>query len=430
MIKYSDSLEKRKDQVDNLVMKALKKVKEYELSEYVFVREYQEDLIQYVEEVFTKIVEGIALDLNVDPSTIKKSQRIPLPSLMKVANGDEGDEIIIYKSIFNKLRNKLKWVKAFMKKYKWNKGKPLEPIRFKGMIKYNPVTKKPLTNQEWKRITNSITDFLKGRIGNIDEELIVRSALFGKLIQMMESEGLKEKDIKKKKWNDIVTKYGDVPNNLEEATKKFKLDNQERYNIEYAQQYAGEHLAIPDGKIRNGIIDATKQIITEGLKNGDTPSQMVSSFYHVDDDEELKPFAKLKNKKSWDRNWRRVAITESKTAQQNGYLLAHKTKAPEEKQYFIFDGSYSQSDGPGMSCNKFLGEVCLLVDEPLGDDRIKDPYAKYAIWPGKNNVGRKKANHWVCIPMHPHCTHKWTKVDPTIQEWDSDINKIVFKEVA
>ena len=430
MIKYSDSLEKRKNQVDNLVMKALKKVKEYELSEYKFVREYQEDIIQYVEEVFEKVVEGIALDLDVDPSTLKKSQKLPLMDLVKVADGREGNEIIIYKSLFNKLKGKLKWVRDFLKKYKWNYGKPLEPIEFNGMIKYNPITKKPLTNQEWKSITNRITNFLEDKIGNIDEEIVVRSAMFGKLIQAMEKEGLSTKDIKKKSWDGLTNKFGYIPNNLEDATKQFNLTNVERYPIEYSLQSAGEHLSIPDGTIRNKIVAGTRQLVTEGLRGGDTPSKMLSRFYHIGEDEGTDQFANNKNLEAWDRDWRRVVVTESKIAQQNGYLAAHKAAAPEMKHYFVFNGSQNPKEKPHESCNKFLGDICLMVDEPMDDDRVNpedDDYAKWYIWSGKNNVGRKLANHWVCIPMHPHCTHFWTRINPAEQEWNSKINKLVLK---
>ena len=47
-----------------------------------------------------------------------------------------------------------------------------------------------------------------------------------------------------------------------------------------------------------------------------------------------------------------------------------------------------------------------------GDTVVGDPHAEVAVWPGKNNVGRKPADWWICTPVHPNCSHGWLPWTP------------------
>jgi len=120
-------------------------------------------------------------------------------------------------------------------------------------------------------------------------------------------------------------------------------------------------------------------------------------------------------------------LTETKMARENARLIADREDKPKEKLYYVYAGRYNNKEKPGTACNKWLGKICLLVDNPRGSDIVKDKYADYAIWVGKNNVGRKANDWWLAIPTHPHCTHYFQKIDPEVMEWDSTINKITFK---
>lgn len=121
-------------------------------------------------------------------------------------------------------------------------------------------------------------------------------------------------------------------------------------------------------------------------------------------------------------------ITEMSYAMNNGYVLATaaENKKKGKDSYFVFSGGILPTSS--KKCISWLGTVVKFVDKPLSDDRIDDPYAEFAIWPGKNNVGRKQADWWICIPSHPQCIHFWEQIDPTTQTWDKDVQKIVWRE--
>ena len=56
-----------------------------------------------------------------------------------------------------------------------------------------------------------------------------------------------------------------------------------------------------------------------------------------------------------------------------------------------------------------------------GRDQVKgDPVASYAVWPGKNNVGRTPSDWWRCAVVHPFCSHGWEMIDPNQLELDED----------
>ena len=76
------------------------------------------------------------------------------------------------------------------------------------------------------------------------------------------------------------------------------------------------------------------------------------------------------------------------------------------------------------------GTICLLFPSEAdfknskyynGEDNVKgDPIAKKAVWIGKNNIGRKNKDWWICTPVHPNCSHSWQSYDPDFQ-LDEDI---------
>jgi hypothetical protein len=433
MLTIPDHLLKYEGKIQSILMKAERNHEKHVASKIKFEREYQEALIQYIEKVAEMVMVGAAIDLGVNPKGIKKSMKLPMNDLMKMANDYELDDFIIYKAMFSRLKGEYSWIPSFLKKFNFNKGQALEPINFKGMLKYNPVTKKPITNAEWKKITATIIKYLGDKIGNIDEQMMVRAGLFGKLIQSMESEGMNQINIRDMSYSDLEKKYGQMPESVAEAArqKEYVLTNQEKYSMDYAEGKIGEFLSVSDGKLKNKLVSSLRDVVSAGIQEGANPKEIARRLFHTDPRDVIGQQFKEKNLESWQRDWRRVALTEMKTAKANGYLMAHKAAAPEKKQYFVFDGPYSRFHKAGESCNKFLGKICLLVDEPMASDRVSrkdDPYADYYIWPGKNNIGRKAASHWVCVPIHPNCVHFWTVINPDTQEWDDKIKKIVFRE--
>lgn len=390
----------KEPEIQSLLIKAERNVASHLLSSFDWVREYEESVIKYVEEVIKMVGIGLALKLNVNPDLIHKSVKVPMMTLIKASTGTLTDNELFYKSLFSKLKEKFQIASSFFKKFGFNKGKPLQPMQFKGRILYNPDTGRPLSEQEWTQITEDITDFLGDKIGNLEEEMVVRAGLFGKLIQKMEAEGIKQNDQKKITYDEVEEKYGYVPNNIEDAKEDFNLTSQEEQAYRYSMAHAGEHLAIEDGSLKNKIVNMVKKQITGGLEDGISAQELTQRLYWMDPSDELgKRFSK-DTIDAINRDWRRVAITELSDAFNNGYLLANEADAKKgEDLYFVFSGNIIPTSAE--ECEDALGKIVKLVSEPLNDEKIKDRYTDTAIWVGKNNVGRKP--WWVAIPMHPNC---------------------------
>lgn len=429
----SKNIAHKRTEAKDLLLKALKNMDEYELSEFQWVREYQEALIKYIEDVIQAVGIGVSLALDVDPTNLHKSQpervRIPYNVLMKAAN----DEPIpmFYKSLFAKLRTKFSAMAREYQKFRFNKGKPLEPLKFGRKIVYDPRTGKAITNEQFMALANDVGDFLEDKMGNIGDMTILRAALLGKMMHQMEKGGIPIEKQKRMSWKEVEDRFGPLPEDEQEARERMDLTPAELNAIRFAKAKAGEFLSIHDGKLRNQLVTAVRNQITQGLQDGIDAHEVAQRLFWMDPkDEKGKPVNK-DTLEEYNRNWRRVAITETKSALSNGYLMSNKEEARKgEKQYFVFAGRWNPDEparGPN-SCNQFLGKICLLIDHPVEDDTdVKgDPYADFVIWVGKTNVGRGK-DTWCCIPVHPHCTHWWERAHPDLMEWDPEIGKMVFK---
>ena len=65
-------------------------------------------------------------------------------------------------------------------------------------------------------------------------------------------------------------------------------------------------------------------------------------------------------------------------------------------------------DNTCKKCRKLKGTIALWSEVPLPDERIKDEYAKYAIWDGKN-----EGDCPVGI-VHPWCRGTWVRYYPEV----------------
>ena len=102
-----------------------------------------------------------------------------------------------------------------------------------------------------------------------------------------------------------------------------------------------------------------------------------------------------------------IASTETATNVNNAFLA---TEIQKNKKSGV-DYSYVQGISGGARvcpwCRSHVdGKVFVVVDRaPNSGDRITiDGKAWTAIWPGKSNYGRNRANWWVASgAQHPHC---------------------------
>ncbi|MEQ9365070.1 MAG: hypothetical protein RIF32_12535, partial [Leptospirales bacterium] len=119
------------------------------------------------------------------------------------------------------------------------------------------------------------------------------------------------------------------------------------------------------------------------------------------------------------RDFLLFARTETSNAHSAGLQLMLMHESGGEPVYVKFDGP------PGVCkwCQTWLDTVCLLFQSQGDFEKSKyysgnndlvrgDPHAEAATWPGKNNVGRKFANYWICLPLHVQCSHFWSRWQP------------------
>jgi len=118
------------------------------------------------------------------------------------------------------------------------------------------------------------------------------------------------------------------------------------------------------------------------------------------------------------RDWRRIALTETAMNSNNAYLLR------------VGEGGYVTCPQVAGACRwcaaNLEHKVFRVVTDAMADDHIEgDHYAERAVWVGKTNVGRylsarerggrmREADElwWPCCPGHPHCRHVFIKHNP------------------
>jgi len=63
----------------------------------------------------------------------------------------------------------------------------------------------------------------------------------------------------------------------------------------------------------------------------------------------------------------------------------------------------------------------ILLDTPPpgeGDQLVVDGKTFTVIWPGKNNVGRRRADWWIAAgTQHPHCQCSWIRYTPGYEKY-------------
>jgi len=427
-IKFKETKLINQSNFQTTLIKAVNNINSYELSEYRFEQDYQLAFIKYMEEIVDSMVTGLALKLDVNPLEIRKSYRFSQLTLLKASQGKLSEESFLLKSIWQDLKDKYtKAISNFQKFF--SKFKPLQPMKLSGRLVYNPETKKDLTFDEYRNIETGVMDYLKDSIGDPDEELVVRAGLFALLKKKMEDDNISIEKQKQMSYDNIYDRYGDFVNDTTKAKKELLKEKQMGKAIEYAKKHAAEYLSIEDGELKNKIVKMFKKQIVGGLEDGLTKQEMLSRLYWIDPSDVLGKRFNEETVNAWNRDMRRICITEYSFATNEGYLAAVKDDAKKgEKLYFVYSGRYNPQEKPNEPCNSFLGKVCLLVDEPQASDDSTDPLADFLIWSGKTNVGRRHNEWWICCPTHPHCTHHWSKINPEFQEWDPTTESIELKE--
>jgi hypothetical protein len=166
-----------------------------------------------------------------------------------------------------------------------------------------------------------------------------------------------------------------------------------------AQQHIADWTAIRGARFITRLTDSARQkaldVLVEANLNGTQPKGLASVF--------------MERMGELNRDWRRIAITETAMAISNGQLAAVADSGEWEAVWVA---------GPNAcpSCRKHFGRVFQIVSKMKpGMDPEK------VIAPGRNNVGRSAHLYrrdgtkrgpeelWIpCIPLHPNCCCLWS----------------------
>jgi hypothetical protein len=164
------------------------------------------------------------------------------------------------------------------------------------------------------------------------------------------------------------------------------LSGPEMARYQVAREYVAHLVTRSNQKIRDEI----KETILRGIIDKRTKAQVSQDLFN--------------RLGGLNRDWKRIADTEIVNTSNLAGILQEVNDAPKgEKIYF------KRYELPGCcsKCAKVNGVIALWSDTPLADDKIKDPYAKVAIWEGKP----QKTGETVLVTgtLHPNCRGGWLR---------------------
>lgn len=286
-------------------------------------------------------------------------------------------------------------------RYRWlNLSKARDddkPFKLDGRIFINPKTGKPLTKKQWKQIKKDLTRAF-GIIYQQEEERIVKVAMaLGKL--------LNQTSVPKA----IKSPFSSF--NLTSKTASQTLATPPYYSaLEFAEQQAGESIT----DLTNRSFKRVHDTIVEAQKNRTGAQRLERDLFYQFGD--------------MNRDWRMIAETEIANNVNNGQLITEierqKEKDPKKPVYMK---GISAPDACEWCRSRVNNQVVVLLERPPGngtDTVTRDGKAYTAIWPGKSNVGRRRANWWVAAgAQHPHCRCTWNQHTPGFEKYDKMLDE-------
>lgn len=262
----------------------------------------------------------------------------------------------------------------------------------------------PLTPAEMTRLEKIIADAL-GVSKTKVSEIILKSAAAAKVAsQDMMGIGTRV---------DISM----LPKTLQEAIKVLKLNPAEVNAIRYAFQYAAMNITNITARAQSKIQNMVVESIQSRMSSKYLANKMFTELA-VNDNSVL------------NRDWERIAITETNRAANDGYLASQSPGS-----YVIGDSH----DDACQYCNRMINmRIYKVTDDPPAEYGHLDPTSKKyqalakrwdtEVWPGKSNVGRslsarkQSGGHLVnrehhergvpTLPLHPHCLTGDSLVSP------------------
>ena len=293
-------------------------------------------------------------------------------------------------------------------------------LKYRGKIIYNPETGEPLKNDDFDKLIEGIQKFLNRKTKDLAKQMLLDSVAIGKLLKRMAkfqtSEEMQRITLEKLKYRGKT--FGWIRESVKNlnATLGTPMTGSEMARYQVAQDYVASLVTRTNDNVRNEI----KNTVLRGIIDKRSKGQVAQDLFN--------------RLGSQNRDWKRIADTEIVNISNLASVLQEVNDATEgEKVYF------KRYELPGAcdKCKKINGLIALWSDTPLADEKIKDGFAKIAIWEGK---GTEKG-----VPvgtLHPNCRGAWTlwggqKADAMLaqmrnksEKWDAAVNqaRAEFKE--
>jgi len=276
-----------------------------------------------------------------------------------------------------------------------------DPFILNGTTYINPSTGQALTRAEWEVIAHDLDSVFGYLFGEVEQSLVLRAMALGKILQGMPVE------------DQISKTYTDLKPAVDAEVKKLTADEVYRNIRDFSEVHTGELIQDISDSARRAVVSSILDAQKNRLTARETERKLFDTFSTLN------------------RDWRRIAETETATNFNNGYLVAEKVTSPDE---FVFMRGVS---GPGactFCATHINGRIVVLLDAAPsgGDDTIEVDGTRYtAIWPGKNNFGRKAREWWVAAgTQHPHCRCTWTRYTPGMKKYYDMLDAAMAKQAG
>lgn len=266
-------------------------------------------------------------------------------------------------------------------------------LRHKGQILYNPSTGLPIKESDWKKFIEDLEKYLNRYYAGVGKKIVLSGETIGIILDRLSKTNSFD-SVRKMSLSAIKAKRYDV-DWISESIKNMKdkfgetLSRERQARIQVATDSAAQRVTRVKDEIRNNI----QQIIIDGVRDKQSKSVVAQNLFD--------------KCASLNRDMQRIADSEIQMAATSAYVQeeVYNTEKGEKVYFKRFE---MVDDNTCKACEKLKGTIALYSDVPLPEELIKDEYAKYAIWEGKNSGA---------CPMtivHPWCRGAWVRYYPEV----------------